>query len=183
MSGSFKRGWRLPERAEAEQLFREIYREHRSLILTTCERRLSDHHAAEDATAEVFRIAWQKILDGKRVDLPWLYRTARNVVGNEYRRRGRAQALFDKTEELARVTGIATPERSIETLAALSRLRLDDREILFMAYWEDLSSSEMAAILRLRETTVRMRISRARAALRRVLDQGTGEREEVTPVG
>ncbi len=172
--------------ADAEQRFRAVFEEHYSLILVTCRRRLSDAEAAEDAAAEVFRIAWQKMSAGKTaVDLPWLYRTARNVVGNEYRRRTRSQALVEKAGLAASIVGHDAPDgEQQEVRDALSRIKKADRELLFMAYWEELSVAEMASILRVREQTLRMRLTRARQAVRDglVLDRGE-ERKAVIADG
>ena len=71
-----------------------FYRANYSLILTTCERRLSDRKAAEDATAEVFRVAWERATAGQELSLPWLYGVARNLVGREYRRTRRIPTQF-----------------------------------------------------------------------------------------
>jgi RNA polymerase sigma-70 factor (ECF subfamily) len=139
--------------------------------------------AAEDAAAEVFRIAWQKVQEGRELTLPWLYQTARNVVGNEYRRERRQKAL---TQKVISEPAVVSPEAdtSLELKRALGRLKKIDQELLFMAYWEDLSAREIAAILRLKESAVRMRLSRAKSLLRKQLGQGSeGTLEEVTSLG
>jgi RNA polymerase sigma factor (sigma-70 family) len=144
--------------------FAEFYRANYSLILTTCERRLSDHKAAEDAAAEVFRVAWERARTGEELTLPWLYVVARNLVGREYRRVKRtATQLFDPGATAN--DGFALSERALEVRAALSRLKPAQRELLFMAYWEDLTPDEMAEILGCRVPTLWVRLNRARKAL------------------
>lgn len=169
--------------ADAETLFQDLFQNYYSIILTTCRRRLGLLQPAEDATAEVFRIAWQKLRQGHDLSLPWLYRTARNVVGNEYRREERQKALAQRMRSEPSVTSLG-PDTGLELKRALGRLKRPDRELLFMAYWEDLSSHEIATILRVKEPAVRMRLSRARALLSRQLGEGTdGTREEAPSDG
>jgi RNA polymerase sigma-70 factor (ECF subfamily) len=158
--------------------FAAFYRETYPLILLTCERRLADRKAAEDVTAEVFRIAWQRHRKGGELSLPWLYRVARNVVGNEYRRSKRARALEQKASLLLPTDTEPELDRGLQVRAALARLRPRHRELLFMAYWEDLTASEMAQILGCSIPTLWVRLNRARAALRAQLIE-VPAREEV----
>jgi RNA polymerase sigma factor (sigma-70 family) len=148
--------------------FADFYRAHYSLILTTCERRLSDRGAAEDATAEVFRLAWERGKAGQELTLPWLYVVARNLVGREYRRTRRTGMRFAEPASTS-AGGSASSDRALEVRSALAKLRPAERELLFMAYWEDLSPTEMAEILGCSVPTLWVRLNRARAALRRRL--------------
>lgn len=107
--------------------FAVFYRDHYSLILATCYRRLADYSAAEDATAEVFRIAWQRY-NKEDPSLPTLYAIARNVIGNEYRRSSRAHAAESRLEQAALTA--APDDDPIELRDALLHLRPADRELL-----------------------------------------------------
>lgn len=55
---------------------------------------------------------------------------------------------------------------------ALQSLPADMREVVVLRYFEDLSSREIAAILRIPDGTVRFRLSRAKQQLRPLLDDG-----------
>ncbi|NIV35276.1 MAG: RNA polymerase subunit sigma-24, partial [Anaerolineae bacterium] len=61
--------------------FDRIFGEHYEPVSRYCHRRLPPDDA-NDATAEVFVVAWKKIEDVPRGDdeLPWLYGVARNEV-------------------------------------------------------------------------------------------------------
>lgn len=148
--------------------FAAFYREHYSPILSTCVRRLNDRDAAEDAAAEVFRVAWQRFPEQKDPSLAWLYAVARNVVGNEYRRRSRARALQDRLEQRA---AEAPADDGEEVRAAMVTLRQSDRELLFMAYWEGLHGDEIAKVLGISVSSARVRLTRARQAMRRALSK------------
>jgi len=148
--------------------FRAFYHAHYGLILTVAEQRLDTHQAAEDATADTFQIAWRRYQhDGASLALPWLYQILRNVIGTEYRRLARARHA---NEQLDLDHG-ADPqiERRIDVRNALRRLPEQDRELLYMAYWEDLTGDELAGILGASSGAVRVRLTRAREKLRTIL--------------
>ena len=56
-------------------------------------------------------------------------------------------------------------------VAALSTLRDDERDVLLLFAWAELSYEEIAAAMGTRVGTVRSRLSRARARLRRALER------------
>ncbi|MFC6356338.1 RNA polymerase sigma factor [Luethyella okanaganae] len=160
--------------------FTDFYTENYSLIHTIMQRRLGDVAEAEDLTSEVFRIAWKHHCDGAALTLPWLYQTARNVVGNEYRRTARSVALIDRASVNADSSGSADADEKLDMQRALRALGDSDREILHMAYWEDLNGKEIAAILDCSVATVWVRLSRARASLKRHLESAASFAIEVS---
>lgn len=153
--------------------FAAFYQEHYSLILTTCIRRLRDRATAEDAAADVFRVAWQRFPEKEDPSLAWLYVVVHNVVGNEYRRAARAQALRDRLGQVALDSANRDGE---EVREAMGTLRATERELLYMAYWERLSGDEIASVLRISVPAVWVRLTRAREALRRALGRTTTPR-------
>lgn len=113
---------------------------------------------------------------------PWLLR----IVANEGRNRRRSAA---RRAGLAERAGAATPQDAVagspegevlaaETrrtlLAALDRLRDEDREVIGARYLLDLSEAETAQTLGLRPGTVKSRTSRALGRLRIVLAELEG---------
>jgi RNA polymerase sigma-70 factor (ECF subfamily) len=53
----------------------------------------------------------------------------------------------------------------------LSGLPTTDRRLVFLQHWKDAPISEIAALLQLPEGTVKIRLHRARAAMRRMIEQ------------
>lgn len=173
--------------------FRDFYYRHYRLLLSVAEQRLGSRADAEDATAEVFRIAWTRCQDGESggrdgvLSLPWAYQTLRNVIGNEYRRRDRASRLVQEAGPIlaeegtsardgARLpgTGHHTHGPGQEDAAVvrhcLRELAEADREALYMAYWEDLSRQEIADVLGCSAVAVRVRLHRARKKMAELLE-------------
>ncbi len=162
------------------EAFADFYRGHYRLILTVAQQRLRGYSDAEDVTAEVFRIAWKYANDGNVLSLPWLYQVLRNVVGNEYRRLGRSAKFLEAAGPVLLTVSVDGSDVDAMTVRmALLRLSAEDRDVLYMAYWEDLTGQEIAGILGCTNVAVRVRLSRARRKLRALLEEAEFEREEV----
>lgn len=148
------------------ETFIAFYQRHYRLILTVAQQRLVGHGGAEDVTAEVFRIAWAHHQNGGNLALPWLYQTLRNVIGNEYRRISRAPDLDGLCLDFSLpAPASAFAEGRVDIRSVMMELSHDERELLFMAYWEDLTRAEIAGILDCSEGNVRVRLLRARKKL------------------
>lgn len=152
--------------------FEQFYRDHRRLVVDVARRRLGSSVDAEDAAADVFRIAWAHHSKGNELTLPWVFATLRHVVGTEYRRVGRARNLAEKIGALRPGDDLTAP--SLEEALALRRhlagLRPDDRRLVIMTYWADLSSTQVAEILGCGPIVVRVRLHRIRRTLRGRID-------------
>ncbi|MFK0403143.1 RNA polymerase sigma factor [Microbacterium sp. NPDC090225] len=169
------------EVAMSIEVFADFYNRYHRLMVTVAEQRLRGVGSAEDVVAEVFRIAWSHHKGGEQLALPWLYQVLRNVIGNEYRRIAASGRL---TEAMAAVTVDEIEERAdddaLEVRRALERLPVGDRDLLYMAYWEDLTRQEIATILGCSAVTVRVRLLRARQRLKGELERvGFADIEEV----
>ena len=119
----------------------------------------------EDLAAEVFLIAWRRraeIPAGSH--LPWLYRTAWNVLANH-----RRKVVPMPTGDLPDVPDdLDVADRVIEDLAlarAWSRLSGRDREVLRPAAWEGLDGRELAQALGVTVGGAGAALSRARRRL------------------
>ncbi|MFT4284565.1 MAG: sigma-70 family RNA polymerase sigma factor [Protaetiibacter sp.] len=168
---------------EHDAAFVALYREHHARIVNAATWRLADGNRAEDVASEVFRIAWQHHRRGREVTLPWLYGIMKNVVRRERRLLDRARRLVAKTARLDPPRQLTAPSADGDAALheALARLRRPDRELLYMAYWEDLPGHELAALLGITPDALHARLSRARRRLRGLLDEGSSE--GVTPHG
>ncbi len=143
----------------------DLYRERYRTILTTIEHRVSSFETAEDLTEHVFTLAWERLQAGDGVDLRWLYTTARNVVGNEYQRRQRQLALLEKAgENIITVPSADSEDQLSEVRRRIRNLDDEQRELIYMAYWEELTGDEIAQILGCTPATARKRLQRARKA-------------------
>jgi RNA polymerase sigma factor (sigma-70 family) len=80
----------------------------------------------------------------------------------------RGELMKDHTIEVVRAIIAPAPDRDLKN--ALAALSSEHREVLILKYLEDLTVSEIAAVLSLGEHAVESRLARARRALTRALD-------------
>lgn len=160
--------------------FEVLFREYHAVIVTAAFNRLNDIGDAENVTAEVFTAAWRHRGEHEAVfTLRWLYATLRNVVGNEYRRRSRAARRYERlVAETSEPQPVLVDDEAILLRQVVSKLRLEDRELIWMAYWEELSREEMAEILGCSVAAVKVRLLRARERLRQLLDSSASADDE-----
>jgi RNA polymerase sigma-70 factor (ECF subfamily) len=158
---------------DREQRFDALFAAYGPDIVAYCGWRTSTAEDAQDAAADVFLTAWRRVDDVPEGDAArvWLYATARRVVANHRRSRRRRAALTDR---LAVETAVRThePDRE-ESLVreALLRLPVRDREVLLLAEWEQLSPTEIAAVLGCLPVTARARLHRARRRFRTAFEE------------
>ncbi|MGV8885518.1 MAG: RNA polymerase sigma factor [Microbacteriaceae bacterium] len=152
--------------------FNAFYRDYYALILRFAERRITSDLAL-DVTAETFAIAWRKFDPAEPPSLPWLYQTARNVLGDLYRKRARDARLLQKLTNEARTA--APNGKGDDLLDLLSRLNVADRDVLMLTYWEGLNAAEVAEVLSCSEQAAWKRISRAKQKLRVLLEHESQE--------
>ena len=161
------------------ECFEELFRRHASRIQRYVARRLGPD-AADDIVAETFLLAFRQRAgyDQDRADaLPWLYGIATNLIGRHRRaeiRLYRAMARTGTDPVTAPFTDrsddrVAASAASRHLAAALAALPAAYRDTLLLIAWGELSYEEAAAALGVPTGTVRSRVSRARAALRRRL--------------
>jgi len=106
----------------------------------------------------------------------YLFAIARRRLADHFRTRARTPAFDLAMSSLADLaTGPATElsrrQRGELLHAGLGRIPLDDQIALELAYFEQLSTRELASVLEIPENTVRSRLSRARDKLRAVLGE------------
>ncbi|MEU7746256.1 RNA polymerase sigma factor [Nonomuraea sp. NPDC049158] len=159
--------------------FAALFDRHAPALHRYVTRRLGDS-LADDIVAETFLAAFRRRehYDPGRADArPWLYGMAANLIGHHRRREVRsylalartgidevAEGYTDRVE--ARVSASAVHRELAEALAALSA---DDREVLLLIAWAQLSYEEVATALDIPLGTVRSRLHRARKRTRAAL--------------
>jgi RNA polymerase sigma factor (sigma-70 family) len=163
------------------QRFTALYREHHARVRAFAQRRVGTD-LAQEVVAETFLVAWRRLDDIPGVAMPWLYRVALYEIANLRRRQAKAVRLHDALCEGRSWTAPADEPDDVTELAravatAFADLKPRDQEILRLAAWEQLSSSEGAAVLQCSVPAYRMRLHRARIRLA----VASGAREHLRP--
>ena len=137
---------------------------------------LRDRTLAEDLTQEVF-IRLHKVidrLDPTREPAGWVFTVATNVVRDywrsaEHRKRNAEQGDPHEMALAHPDTDVHTAMEKDEDLTAvwtaLHRLSVDDREVILLKDYEELSTADIGRVLDLKPDAVRQRHSRAVARL------------------
>jgi RNA polymerase sigma-70 factor (ECF subfamily) len=127
---------------------------------------------AQDLTQETFLQSWRHLycFEGRGSLRAWLHRIAHREFLQTLRRR-RAQAPLDEMAEAAEPDG--TPWTDAVALSeVISKLPLEQREVITLHYLEGYTSAEIASIVGAPAATVRYRLATAREYLRRELGEG-----------
>ena len=163
-----------------------VERHHRRVFRLSM-RLLGDEDAALDAAQETFLKAWRALarFEGGSLFTTWLTRIAINQCRNELRRRGTLKhgrlrsldeqapsgegTLAEQVPGAGRAAWEDLQGRELKSLfeGVLQGLDPTDREVLLLKEVEGLSYEDMAEVLDLPVGTVRSRLHRARAEMRR----------------
>lgn len=126
---------------------------------------------AEDTTQEVMFRLYQRVCLGNN-DFEsdehmrnWLIRVTINMCKSVLRSFWRRKRV--SLEELSEITVFDNPAES-ELFQAVMSLPEQHRIVLYLHYYEDLTTKEIAGILKQKEAHVRTRLSRARNKLKEI---------------
>jgi len=159
--------------------FEKLYQRYARPVFGLALRRLGDRGRAEDALQETFVSVWRSARTYKPErgpGAPWLYGVARNAIVDRSRARNEPPAEAPDEPSLE-----AGPDERAEGAwvqwrvhRALETLPEREREVIALAYWNDLSQSEVAEKLGIPLGTVK---TRTRAALAHLAEALEGELE------
>jgi RNA polymerase sigma-70 factor (ECF subfamily) len=129
---------------------------------------------AEDLTQETFLRAWRRrghLRDPDRARV-WLFTIAKNLWNDRLRRKGRRPTLVEPLEEDPPSTA-AAPDHDVmvredlrRVLEAMDSLPARQREVLYLRACEELSLSEIAAVLGISSEAAKASLCEARKRLR-----------------
>jgi RNA polymerase sigma factor (sigma-70 family) len=158
--------------------FTEFYRAHVDDVTRFVTRRVADPQLAADLTADVFLAVIEAAADyrgsfgGPRT---WLFGIARNVIAAEFRRSARQRRAEDliagrrllDADDVDRLVAKIDAFRHVRELhEELQALPDGERAVLELVAVDGLSVAEAAAALGIRPVAARVRLHRARRALR-----------------
>lgn len=176
-------------RAGDDRAFGEFVRAETPRLFYTGVRLLGSEEAARDVVQETFEKAFKALgkFEGRSSLGTWLYRILINQCFMRLRKRGRKKeisleklmpefdadhcrieplwALSDSVEEI-----VAKKEVRVQIRETIARLPETARNVLLLRDIEELSTKEVAEILEISEGSVKVRLHRARAALKKLLE-------------
>lgn len=131
---------------------------------------LKNEADAEDAVQNALLSAFEHLDDLRLLGKvkPWILKI---LVRECYDIAGRRHRYVDLSELPQTAAPTEDMDAKHSLWSAVSRLQATYREVIILFYYEDLSAKEIANILNISEESVRQRLSRARAALRVLLNK------------
>jgi RNA polymerase sigma-70 factor (ECF subfamily) len=159
------------------EAFEILYQRYVRPVFGLALRRLRDRQRAEDAVQETFAAVWRSARSyrpERGAAAPWLYTVARNAIVDRQRARVDQPAEVPDTAstEPGPLDRAEASFVSWRVHRALEELPEKEREVLELAYWSELSQSEVAEYLHIPLGTVK---TRTRSALARLADLLEGE--------
>lgn len=150
----------------------ELVTIHKALVFTIALRMTNDYDASQDLTQETFVKMCMNIRKVKNAGhfKPWLCSIARNIVRDYFRKKKReATVSFEQIEEYRGSSNVDVTKRRIVIQNALARLTEKDRLLLTLTYYQGLNNAEVAEVMKMPESNVRVCMHRARKRLRKFL--------------
>jgi RNA polymerase sigma-70 factor, ECF subfamily len=149
----------------SREAFEELFARYRDPLYGFFRRRLPSRSRAEDLTQEVFLAVMRAVsrYEPRALVRTYLYSIALKLLWAERRRH------LD-VDTHAQPPAAPRPDEALWVREALERLDANDREILMLREYEQLSYGEIADLLRIPVNTVRSRLFRSRIALKSYLE-------------
>jgi RNA polymerase sigma-70 factor (ECF subfamily) len=170
-----------------ESAFAELLRRHKSKVFSTIYQIVKDRYVAEDLMQDVFIKAIHKIKGGQYNEdgrfLPWIIRIARNYAIDYFRKEKRKPTviledgsyLFDSMQfsekSIENITIIQENEQLVRLL--IENLPTEQREVVKMRHYEDMSFQEIADATGVSINTALGRMRYALTNLRKALKMHT----------
>jgi len=147
--------------------FTELFGRYRERIYGFFRRRLNHVARADELAQETFLAVLRAAgrYEPRALFRTWLYGIAMNLLMAERRKAGREQPQ----SEAADPPVAENADAALAVRQAVARLAADDREVLLLREYEQLSYVEIAELLAVPVGTVRSRLFRARMALKELL--------------
>lgn len=140
-------------------------------LLRLCFMYLKDKHLAEDAVQDTFLKAYCNYgtFDSGRGEKTWITRIAINVCKDMLRSAWKRRV--NVVEELAEIADEREPANHADDtlIAAVMQLKPKYKEVILMFYYQDMKITDIAHVLSAPESTVSVRLKRAREQLKKQL--------------
>ncbi|MBR2644041.1 MAG: RNA polymerase sigma factor [Clostridia bacterium] len=155
------------KQAERDREAVRIVETYSDMLMRIALNRVNSVAEAEDVVQGTYErlMRRQPRFESREHEKAWLIRTAIRICIDESRRASRRTSV-PLNEEIAS----AYSQESFELLETIRTLPEKDRDAVYLFYYEEYSTKDVARILGEREGTTRSRLSRARKKLRTMME-------------
>jgi RNA polymerase sigma-70 factor (ECF subfamily) len=157
--------------AGSQPAFAELFERYREPVYRFFRRRIDHPARAEELAQECFMAVLRNAVryEPRASFRSYLYGIAMRMVFAERRKAGRELSENEKLDQRPNAADESATDSGIWVRSALAQLPPEDREILMLREYEQLSYEEIATLMRLPANTVRSRLFRARLAMKEQL--------------
>ncbi|HET7538840.1 MAG TPA: RNA polymerase sigma factor [Polyangiaceae bacterium] len=170
-------------RAGDRGAFAELFRRYAPLLLRIMQHRITRREDARDLVQQAFLQLHRSKDDFRQGALlrPWLFTIAMNLKHRHFRRRGRIQETPVEQSTLDEMNFTAwsmdSADAGCDVRALLAELPSEQREVIALHWLEGLSFDEVATVVGVSLSAVKVRAHRGYSAIRKVLAYGPSETE------
>ena len=164
----------LEQTAEGDRdAFAILYQETSQRIKVYLHRLVRDQNCIDDILVETYTQVWKNsaAFKGNSKVLTWMIGIARNLALKEIGKKRYHEDIADHPEIEAAGIDLEAGDRKEVFSRALNLLSPKHREILDLAFYQDLAYREIAHLLNIPESTVKTRVFYAKAALKTALER------------
>lgn len=162
--------------------FGRIYELYYNKVRNYLRRRLNQKSLSEDMASAVFEKAYKSIDDFKwqGVSLSaWIFRIARNLLTDHYRKIGRIGETvslteienFFEDEEKSVYSEYIQDEEESALYDAIREFKEEEQYLIFYKFFEDLTNIEIAKLVGISESNVGTKLYRIRKRLKEILSK------------
>ena len=164
--------------ANLRKIFSKIYDRYIDKIYRFIFFKVNSQEIAQDLTSETFLKGWESFKNGTKIENPqaYLYKTARNLVIDFYREKGKVQIVSadnplipDPAPNLEEKAMLSSDLDQIRQ--ALTELNDDYQNVIIWYYLDDLSISEISQMLGRTDDATRVLLHRALKTLKEKLKE------------
>jgi RNA polymerase sigma-70 factor (ECF subfamily) len=153
--------------------FRAFYNKHKDMFFAYLMRSTGDYYLAGDIMQESFTRCLERYgKDSQSASL--LYTIGRNLIYDNARKQKRNAQLEPDQNNLIddHEHYLMVREQYRQVLSAMQTLKTDERDILALTVSSQLSYREISSITGFSEANVKVKVHRARAKLRKIIQAG-----------
>jgi RNA polymerase sigma-70 factor (ECF subfamily) len=168
--------------------FETLLRRYEPIVFRTCLRFLRNEQDAEEACQDAFLRAFHALpaFEQRSTFRTWLFRIVANVCASRYARLKKAtarQAEYFAAAEYESHAGDEAEPANLDELdgvigESLEMLSLDDRQILILRHFSELSLEDLARTLGLGLSAAKMRLYRAEQRLRLAYEESRAKSDD-----
>lgn len=165
-----------------EEALKKLIRLYRDRVFLYVYGLTGNYEDSEEITAETFFQIWRSAKNFKGLSKPstWIFGIARNLTMNLLRKRRRELQAYELEDRDFPVQDEELPQNVELLRAAIERLSPIHREVIHLAFYEELSYSEIAKVLGVPENTVKTRVFYAKKKLKEIVRELEGEHKKGT---